>query len=568
MDINSEYRTNDSKKITLIWGAILFFGKDEVELSAYARWVLLRFIWLFGEEESRDSLELLANKIGVQHKKLRTVFKELEQFGVVSTSYPEQGQRARVKHIQLNLRYFESEISSGKNLYEYMDNKNLKRLLRRMPLFLLILRIIKSSSEIIISHKQKKTTTNSNADFKGFLVLICLLCHSDECGIVLMCGIPRIERWTGLTKAAIYRCIEQLKKAGFIRSHVSGTINNSFIKSNAPIYSLNLSHIFWKENARHGKFYVIQYPAQHLLEVKKIEWLFSEFRKGEKYLAELIMSIKSYDKNDLNQWVIQEFYEHFSALVSLRGEKSELTKFYKSLQKKHTTEVKNNRLDNLIDLSANLTFFQCLLEQWCCQIYMQKASIIKGLAYPNSFSIEERDFASIMNFKSYLHPYLLWFPWNRGLSQADQKTDQKTHDKTEDKIAHKTDDLSVMRLFISLINLIAYNQLYFFLRSELFSDRAMKKGEHSFLQAMNQPSHAPFRILPRRAENTNTSCFFVLDSEATQDYFYLIELTSFSGSINLNFPEISPPQQIQPNVEDLKKFGILDPSFQQMGDFE
>lgn len=562
MDVNSEDRTNDSKKTILILAGILLLGKKEIELSAYARWSLLRFIWLFGDEENRDSLELLANKIGVQHKKLRTVFKELDQSGIVSISYPESGQRARVKHIKLNFKYFESEISSGKNLYEYMDKKNLKRLLGRMPLFLLILRIMKNSSDILISHKQKKTTTNSNPDFKGFLVLICLLYHADECGIVLMCGIPRIERWTGLTKAAIYRCIEQLKKAGFIRSHVSGTINNSFIKSNAPIYSLNISHIFWKENARYGKFYVIQYPAQHLFEVEKIECLFSKIRRNGKYLTESVVNTKPDGGNTLNQSIIQEFYEHFSALISLGDKKSELTKFYKSLQIKHTREVKNNRLDNLIDLSANLTFFQCILEQWCCRIYMQKASSINGLAYPNLLSIEERDFASIMNFKNYLHPYLLWFPWNLGLSQ----TDQKTHDKPEDKIAHKTDNLSVMRLFISLINLIAYNQLYFFLRSELFSDRAMKKGEHSFFQAMNQSSHAPFRILPRSTESTKTSCFFVLDSEATQDCFYLIELKDFSGSIHLSFPEISPPQQIQPNVEDLKKFGILDPSFQGMGD--
>ena len=58
------------------------------------------------------------------------------------------------------------------------------------------------------------------------------------------------------------------------------------------------------------------------------------------------------------------------------------------------------------------------------------------------------------------------------------------------------------------------------------------------------------------------SCIFVLDHEAKQDQFYLIELDQFAESEYFNFIEMKSPKPIQPNIADLKKFGILDSSYQ------
>lgn len=538
------------KKSMLILGTTLLLGRCDVGLSAYARWVLLRFICVFGEEQSRDALAQLAEQIGVQHKKLRTVLSELEQCGVVSVTFPEQGQRARVRHVQLNLAYFESLIGSGKNFYEYVEKVIVLRLPKQIPLRHFIFRIINHSADIIISHKQKNRPNQNILDFKIYLVLICLLYHSDECGIVSGCGLRLIESWTGITKTGIYRCIDQLKQAGFIRSHVHGTINNRFIKSSAPIYSLNLSHDYWQENAIYGKFYIIRYPEHHLFEVQKIESIFSVFRNAE---------LKEQSTNDsgasYSEAHIQTFKEHWAGLNALGSKDWQLTKFYKSLQKKSQDDKNVNRLNQFIDLSANLAFLQCLLEQWCCQIYSENRDLRTYLAHANKVSIRAEDSGLVNILNQYLYPDL-----RLNLSGNRSRQPQLS----------EPDSVKLIQFLITSMNWIAFNQLYFFLRSEQLERKYTQymQKEMQVISPKMKQAHAPFRILPRAAENTTMSCIFVLDHEAKQDQFYLIELDQFAESEYFNFIEMKSPKPIQPNIADLKKFGILDSSYQQLDGLE
>lgn len=76
------------------------------DLTPYGHWVLLRFILAFGAQNCSIPLLELAEKIGVQHKKLRRVLEELQQANLITVSYPEQGKRARVRHIRLSDGYF------------------------------------------------------------------------------------------------------------------------------------------------------------------------------------------------------------------------------------------------------------------------------------------------------------------------------------------------------------------------------------------------------------------------------------------------------------------------------
>ncbi len=66
---------------TKYYNLCLFLLKrlGEASISSYGVWVFLRFILLFGEREVSNHLEELAQLIGVQHKKLRSVLGELAE---------------------------------------------------------------------------------------------------------------------------------------------------------------------------------------------------------------------------------------------------------------------------------------------------------------------------------------------------------------------------------------------------------------------------------------------------------------------------------------------------------
>ncbi len=570
-----------------------FYQRVDGQLSAYAVWALITFIRNFGAESTSLPLAQLTKATGIQTKKLRVVLNELEQHGILKIDFPETGKRARVRHLQLNLAY----ISDDLIMSVYSLDNIIKRMSRKFPLLKFIELLFMKSAEIKISNLPKKTETDCNLNYRSYLVLLRLIYGADSFGIVVGCGIGEIERATGLNKQSIYRAIQQLKQFGFIRCQANGAIRNSFIQTESPIYALNLSHKFWGDAAIYGKFYILKYPQPHVFEVQKVASIFTMLNPKSDLLSntksedsdvgfKLLKHIDSYLMRDPVCWMqpllheknnhfnavqsaeVMKLFDHYLELKKLHPENPLSAAFY---LKPHENILKDEvALDSVectqpIKLSGMLNrlgLFQSLLEQWCCQIYSQNKTLFKMLRDANPVVIDEESFERL-GCTDFLYPYSLQATQINRIREAITQKNESDKNKSI-TFRLKVEQSRVHQFLMALMDLIAYNQIYFFqqcIRKHSDIDDKRKAAKTGLGRAFAEAGEVvmPFRILPRSFIQNTYSCCFVPDQHAKSDEYFLCEL-EFQKPLQDGAPFDFPVQhmtEISPTLEELKDYGLL-----------
>ena len=571
-----------------------FYQRVEGQISAYAFWALITFIRNFGVGSTSLPLGELSKVIGIQVKKLRGVLNELEQQGILKIDFPETGKRSRVRHLQLNLTYIRLDSATS---IEWLENSN-KRMVRQIPLLKLIQTLFIKSDGISISNSPKKIEIDCYLDYRSYLVLLRLLYGADSFGIVIGCGIGEIERATGLSKQSIYRAIQQLKKNGFIRCQADGAIRNSFIQTESPIYALNLSHRFWGDAAIYGKFYILKYPQPHVFEVQKVASIFTvldqksdlllnDGKDNSKTGLEVLKYKNNYLLHDPLCWMkpilykknndfdviqraeVMKFFDHYLELKQLRPENPLSTTFnlkpHENILKDeavldHLASIQHTKLSGM---NNRLGLFQSLLEQWCCQIYCQNKSLFKMLKEANPVVIDDESFERL-GCTDFLYPYSLQATQVKTIKE--DMTLKNESDKIESMITFKlnAEQSRIHQFLMALMDLIAYNQIYFFqqcMRKHSDIDQKLSATKSSLGRALVNATEivTPFRILPRSFIQNTYSCCFVPDQHAEANRYFLSELAfqePFQDGTRFDFPT----QQItetSPTLAELKNYGLL-----------
>ena len=576
-----------------------FYQRVEGQISAYAFWALITFIRNFGVGSTSLPLGELSKVIGIQVKKLRGVLNELEQQGILKIDFPETGKRSRVRHLQLNLTYIRLDSATS---IEWLENSN-KRMVRLIPLLKLIQTLLIKSDGISINNLPKKIEIDCYLDYRSYLVLLRLLYGADSFGIVIGCGIGEIERATGLSKQSIYRAIQQLKKNGFIRCQADGAIRNSFIQTESPIYALNLSHRFWGDAAIYGKFYILKYPQPHVFEVQKVASIFTMLNPKSDLLSNTksedsdagskVLNYKNYyllhdplcwmkpfilRSRDavgyanyvlLQQQEIMKLYDHYVELKRLHPENPLSATFYLKPHENilkdeavlgHLASIQHTKLSGM---NNRLGLFQSLLEQWCCQIYSQNKSLFKMLKEANPVVIDDESFERL-GCTDFLYPYSLQATQIKTIKE--DMTLKNESDKIESMITFKlnAEQSRIHQFLMALMDLIAYNQIYFFqqcMRKHSDIDQKLSATKSSLGRALVNATEivTPFRILPRSFIQNTYSCCFVPDQHAEANRYFLSELAfqePFQDGTRFDFPT----QQItetSPTLAELKDYGLL-----------
>lgn len=571
-----------------------FYQRVEGQISAYAFWALITFIRNFGVGSTSLPLGELSKVIGIQVKKLRGVLNELEQQGILKIDFPETGKRSRVRHLQLNLTYIRLDSATS---IEWLENSN-KRMVRLIPLLKLIQTLLIKSDGISINNLPKKIEIDCYLDYRSYLVLLRLLYGADSFGIVIGCGIGEIERATGLSKQSIYRAIQQLKKNGFIRCQADGAIRNSFIQTESPIYALNLSHRFWGDAAIYGKFYILKYPQPHVFEVQKVASIFTvldqksdlllnDGKDNSKTGLEVLKYKNNYLLHDPLCWMkpilykknndfdviqraeVMKFFDHYLELKQLRPENPLSTTFnlkpHENILKDeavlgHLASIQHTKLSGM---NNRLGLFQSLLEQWCCQIYCQNKSLFKMLKEANPVVIDDESFERL-GCTDFLYPYSLQATQIKTIKE--DMTLKNESDKIESMITFKlnAEQSRIHQFLMALMDLIAYNQIYFFqqcMRKHSDIDQKLSATKSSLGRVLVNATEivTPFRILPRSFIQNTYSCCFVPDQHANANRYFLSELAfqePFQDGTRFDFPT----QQItetSPTLAELKDYGLL-----------
>lgn len=571
-----------------------FYQRVEGQISAYAFWALITFIRNFGVGSTSLPLGELSKVIGIQVKKLRGVLNELEQQEILKIDFPETGKRSRVRHLQLNLTYIRLDSATS---IEWLENSN-KRMVRLIPLLKLIQTLLIKSDGISINNLPKKIEIDCYLDYRSYLVLLRLLYGADSFGIVIGCGIGEIERATGLSKQSIYRAIQQLKKNGFIRCQADGAIRNSFIQTESPIYALNLSHRFWGDAAIYGKFYILKYPQPHVFEVQKVASIFTvldqksdlllnDGKDNSKTGLEVLKYKNNYLLHDPLCWMkpilykknndfdviqraeVMKFFDHYLELKQLRPENPLSTTFnlkpHENILKDeavldHLASIQHTKLSGM---NNRLGLFQSLLEQWCCQIYCQNKSLFKMLKEANPVVIDDESFERL-GCTDFLYPYSLQATQIKTIKE--DMTLKNESDKIESMITFKlnAEQSRIHQFLMALMDLIAYNQIYFFqqcMRKHSDIDQKLSATKSSLGRALVNATEivTPFRILPRSFIQNTYSCCFVPDQHAEANRYVLSELAfqePFQDGTRFDFPT----QQItetSPTLAELKNYGLL-----------
>ena len=571
-----------------------FYQRVEGQISAYAFWALITFIRNFGVGSTSLPLGELSKVIGIQVKKLRGVLNELEQQEILKIDFPETGKRSRVRHLQLNLTYIRLDSATS---IEWLENSN-KRMVRLIPLLKLIQTLLIKSDGISINNLPKKIEIDCYLDYRSYLVLLRLLYGADSFGIVIGCGIGEIERATGLSKQSIYRAIQQLKKNGFIRCQADGAIRNSFIQTESPIYALNLSHGFWGDAAIYGKFYILKYPQPHVFEVQKVASIFTvldqksdlllnDGKDNSKTGLEVLKYKNNYLLHDPLCWMkpilykknndfdviqraeVMKFFDHYLELKQLRPENPLSTTFnlkpHENILKDeavlgHLASIQHTKLSGM---NNRLGLFQSLLEQWCCQIYSQNKSLFKMLKEANPVVIDDESFERL-GCTDFLYPYSLQATQVKTIKE--DMTLKNESDKIESMITFKlnAEQSRIHQFLMALMDLIAYNQIYFFqqcMRKHSDIDQKLSATKSSLGRALVNATEivTPFRILPRSFIQNTYSCCFVPDQHAETNRYFLSELAfqePFQDGTRFDFPT----QQItetSPTLAELKDYGLL-----------
>ncbi|WP_336152182.1 hypothetical protein [Acinetobacter sp. 99] len=550
----------------------LIFNFNELSphrLSSYARLVLIKFISLFGTQKTNDSLLELSEKIGVQHKKLKLVLEELSGFEILEFSYPETGRRARVRTIQLNLDYLNLLLSKV-NQHETSHHRyvRLKRAIKQFDLLMLIL--IKLS-QVRVTTKKFDLLPEQKLDFRVLLTLSNLTRSCDAYGVIRNIGTTQLVAKTGLNKQAIFDSIYFLKKIGLLRVHVHGTINNKFIKNITPTYVLNLSHTFWGNHARYGRFYILEASERHHFEIKMIADIFtviseqvqpldSDNSRDLNHLTTLVL--KGLDSDKINiisgtmieriqsssqvQETISSFIKecliHYLQLQQCHQEQGDLTVFAKVFKQALINKKKQHI--KLNDLDSNLTMMQCYFEAWCCRLLDQRGlrqhilqgSLLYGVDILNRTTIEKDIYPFVFQEK-----YRLELITNPDLIR---NSDPDADIQIQIQKLEKQEQRFILEFLLFCLNLIAKNQILPFLKST----RRLSHVAGKF-----------FQIIPKVESQKMYSCIYVPDSTLTKDEFFLIDIPHpIRGKEEEYSNEDYLLKFIEPSVDDMKKYGLLD----------
>lgn len=528
--------------------------KNKSNLSPYGHWVFIRFVQAFGTEVCSLPLQQLSSKIGVQHKKLRKVIDELQQANLLTVSYPEHGQRARVRHIKLSDDYFESlRVNETKNVEHH--KKVIHKIKQRLALYPMIEKLLGIIETISINALGQK----GDLDFHSALLLLTLLRYSNRFGIVVGCGNAEIYEATGLKKLSMYKYLHKLINLRFIRSRAEGGIRNAFISLEDPIYSLNLSHSFWGETAIHGRFYIIEYPEKHQFEVKRL--VHAKHRitgkikeedsdiENESFLCDPISYLFQSKVRDLESFIQyqQAEYERLFQVVEELSEKDE--DFLKLIRfdQLGASELKEivysyNQRDGLL---------QCYLEQHCSEIYSNDALLYWQISQDIGVRLQYYEKVDLFLGKKYYREELTDTKFNERLTEEDYKQYLSKSTAIEKRQA------LFNIVLMSALDLIAFNQINLFLKISNEFDKQDRASNKNHKVLFRKPA---FRILPRSIEQTRYSCIFVPDMELKEDQFFYgvvkvrTELSSIadeSGFITMM------SQQISPSDEKLEQYGIL-----------
>ncbi|WP_374974370.1 hypothetical protein [Acinetobacter venetianus] len=511
-------------------------------LSAYGHWVFIKLGMLLDfDNQYNEPLNVLAQEIGVQHKKLRAVLDELERVGLISISYPNQGHLSRVREIKL---------------------VRCEKINNNFPLISLISFLMKKAQGIRVSSKNDEGLDVQNMDFREFLLLLTLLRYSDKLGIVTGCGTKKIYQHTGLKKLSVHTYLKKLCEKGFIRSRAEGSIRNAFITCEDPIYSLNLSHSYWEEAAIYGRYYVIKYPKQHQFEVATIGELKDLWESLKKNIEQSgnereregisykIISMKNYFylRNSIHSW--QKDYKNkvpdmqlssvlFGFIICLDALRNANPDFLKHIRyEKIGTRIGDNEGKESLQSEANKSnttrqellqsnsLLQCYIEQHTSRIF----SHTRLLTQLHDWGGVNLALIGFKTFFSYAREYHFY-------SEAPLVMNQN--------IFHN--------LILGLIELIAINQIYFYL---IIASR----HQHQPFTENRAQTVKHFRILPRSKHQHRYSCIFVPEPTLTSDQYYLGELALLNQHVSSESTDDKEysfdDEQIYPSQEDLVEYGL------------
>lgn len=579
---------NKNQNIVQLWLIIKSIHELKGRLSAYGFWVFIRFIQLYGNQKSdKVSLEVLAQLIGVQHKKLRIVLDELEQNKLLIITYPYSGRLTRVRQIRVRMDDVTYKMYDSILNGDDRGKVEIKRLKKMFPLLVLMQQLFKHAQTILITNK-KEDDKQTGLDFRSLLVLFTLLRYSNRFGIVLGCGTSEIGQTTGLKKQSIYQSLNKLMEMGLIQSRAEGNIRSPFIDFEAPIYSLNLSHAVFEDQKVFGNFYIIKYPEQHLFEVDKLV-------RVRKLIHELLSTGNDKAQLDSQIWEILKkqpesllsgikqhqhnhpccYYDVFNIAESASYENVETSllkqiihslvrfdqlpeAFLKFLKYDELGQNKNRVAESYFKKSTGL--LQSYLEQHCSQIFSDDNQLVNQFRksprpllqlFPSKNVLFGSRYLRLAHFLAETNTSLLSFVAENFLEEemSTTLTDDavKTNPATEfvepsrDEIERYFEDIILWEL-----DLIALNQIYFYLRMS----EGVQIAQYGRLHI--QPH---FRIIPRSQEQVRYSCIFERTSGLKANHYYLGTLKVPESDTNEKGVTFEYTK-IDPTDEELKVFGL------------
>lgn len=228
--------------------ALVYLKGCDTTLSVYERFVFLRLFMSYGYSRiDKKHSQYIAAKIDIHYLKLKPTLENLCVKGALELSNGTQ--------VRINPNLIRNYLNS-----DFHKFRRSGVIGAHYPRFDFILRLFELLSVVRVSHKQKKQKQLREINFKQWLVLLHLVMNSDDNGVVFNAGTHELSTFTGLDRHSILRAITKLFKLGILRSKLDGSLNNSYLRSVASVYFLNLSHNIWGESKVFSSFYLLNFP--------------------------------------------------------------------------------------------------------------------------------------------------------------------------------------------------------------------------------------------------------------------------------------------------------------------
>lgn len=418
----------------------------------------------------------------------------------------------------------------------------------------MIERLLEVMQTISISIDQE-----SDLDFSSALLLLTLLTYSNQFGIVMGCGNVEIYKTAGLKKQSMYKNLYKLINLRFIRSRAQGSIRNPFISLEAPIYSLNLSHPLWEEDATYGRFYIIKYPEMHQFEVKRLA--FVKHRISEKIKKENLDIANPNFLCDPISYLFESMPESRDYFIRYQKEEYDLlSRAVKELSEQDADYLKLIRFDQLgaqelkemvHSYNQGDGLLQCYLEQHCSELYGNDGSVYKQLLQGSLVRLQHQGLMALFAIKKYYFREITDTKFDETLNVDRYAKYLVEHQMKESRQA------SFYRVLMSMLDLIAFNQIYLYFKLSRGFEEQERIANKKYRVLTMKP---PFRILPRSMEQTRYSCIFVPDIELKEDqFFHGTVKVQVESSLQIDEAEFISIicEQITPSDEELEQYGIL-----------